>query len=869
MIPESREARAAGDGTYVELIPIPETVAPFALGNGVTPARRERVRVDGRFFARGNSPLRINGVTYGPFASNSRNEAFPEPDRALADLRQMQAAGTNSVRTYYSPPGWLLELCDAEGFSVLVDVPWAKHVCFLEDETAQREARRAVRQAVEHGQRHSCVLGYSIGNEIPPDVVRWHGADRVERFLRELSDVGKQADPDCLLTYSNFPPTEYLDLSFLDFATFNVYLHDPDAFAAYLLRLQNIAGERPLLLGEVGMDTLRHGEEAQAGFLEGHLREALLLGVAGAFVFSWTDDWFTGGYRIEDWAFGITRADRTPKRSYYAVGDVFGMPISGLLPRTPRISVVVCSYNGGRTLEQCLRSLNDLDYPDYEVLLVDDGSTDNTREIAALFPEVRAIHQTNQGLSAARNVGLHAATGEIVAYTDSDCFADPSWLTHLVYQFDRTSAAAVGGPNLTPEDGTLAACIAAAPGQPIHVLETDELAEHIPGCNMAFRREALVGIGGFDPVYRKAGDDVDACWRLQESGGRIFFATGAFVWHHRRQTPKTYLRQQAGYGEAEALLRVNHPERFNSLGAGKWRGVYYGATLTGLRLSKRSIFRGRFGGGLFQCVYQATPAHWAMLPGTLEWHLAAGLAAMAVPAAAGWWVVPAGMLALSATVAGLQAAQACLPRHHDGFKSRLVVAALCYAQPLVRSWWRYRTRFQTLRRGREPVNGCESHGLPPTGTKTVEYWTERWTERTELLSGLVEWLREQGWMPVVSSGWSEWDLENPVTPWTIVRIQTAQEDHGSGRLLRVRYRLLPTEYLSMLTGVSALAGLLAIATQSWPITVCALAGAAAAAGLWIHCTRHAGRIAAGVEAVAVRMGFVKADRTLTRRKDAQ
>src|SRR5205085_5035047 len=132
------------------------------------------------------------------------------------------------------------------------------------------------------------------------------------------------------------------------------------------------------------------------------------------------------------------------------------------------------AYNGGRTLEQCLLSLGRLDYPDYEVVVVDDGSTDDTRAILARFPGVRAVHQPNRGLSTARNVGLQAATGEVIAYTDSDCFADPDWLTHLVHQLQRTGAAGVGGPNLSPDDGRLAACVAASPGQPTHVLESDQ-----------------------------------------------------------------------------------------------------------------------------------------------------------------------------------------------------------------------------------------------------------------------------------------------------------------------------------------------------------------------------------------------------------
>src|SRR5262249_54772563 len=190
---------------------------------------------------------------------------------------------------------------------------------------------------------------------------------------------------------------------------------------------------------------------------------------------------------------------------------------------------------------------------------------------------------------------------------------------------------------------------------------------------------------GFDPVYRRAGDDVDVCWRLQQAGHWITFAPGAFVWHHRRQNPRAYLRQQAGYGEAEALLRFKHPDKFNGRGDGKWRGVLYGTSLRGLRLSEAVVYRGTFGTGLFQCLYRPAPAHWAMLPCTLEWHLVAAVVALAAlfwPP--GWWAVAA-MLALSVVVAAVQAVQAHLPREHDGFRSRLLVAALCYVQPLVRS----------------------------------------------------------------------------------------------------------------------------------------------------------------------------------------
>jgi GT2 family glycosyltransferase len=824
------------------------------------------VRVDGKFLVRGNRRVRVQGVTYGPFAPDHQGEQFPTPRRVAEDFACMRAAGINSVRAYHIPPEWFLDLADEHGMLVFVDVPWSKHLCFLEGKRARGEARRRVHTAAQCGRNHPCLLAYSIGNEIPPDIVRWHGVGRIERFLAELRDVARQGDPHGLVTYACYPSTEYLDLSFLDFVTFNVYLHDPETFRRYLFRLQNLVGDKPLLLGEIGMDSLRHGEIGQADFLANHAREAVLMGLVGTFAFSWTDDWHTGGHQIEDWAFGITRADRSPKAAYHALREVFEATPAGLLAAAPRVSVVVCTHNGGRTLEQCLNSLRRLDYPAYEVIVVNDGSTDDTASILARFSEVRAIHQPNRGLSVARNVGLRAAAGSVVAYTDDDCFVDPDWLTHLVYQLERSGAAAVGGPNLSPEDGRVAACVSAAPGQPTHVLESEQVAEHIPGCNMAFRREALEAVKGFDPQFVRAGDDVDLCWRLQHAGLWITFAPGAFVWHHRRQNPRAYLRQQAGYGEAEALLRFKHPEKFNGWGNGKWRGMMYGDSLRGLRFSDGIIYRGTFGTGLFQCLYQPGTAHWAMLPSTFEWHATAALVALLAFFFSFAWFVVAFMLGLSLGVAALQAAQARLAPEHDSLRSRLLIMALCYAQPLVRSWSRYRTRAFAPYPSREPSEVPDHPGepLPITGTHSAAYWTEEGYDRTELLALIIAYLTEHGWGKTIDSGWSDWDLEIYCHAWTVVQVSTAQEEHGEGkRLIRIRYRLRTDGSAKVLGGLVVFTSLLGVGwlTQSAVVETSLFFAACGALGfvwscLWWAGTRRAALAVGVVDAAAKDLNLI-------------
>ena len=826
---------------------------------------RCRWRVDGRFLARGATKAVPRGVTYGPFPPNTRGEPFPEPDQARGDFRLMQRAGLDAIRTYVVPPEWLVAAAEEAEIGLLMDVPWSKHLCFLDSGRARREAREAVRRAAELGGRFANVIGYSVGNEIPTDVVRWHGAAGIRRFVGTLADVARQADPAGLVTYASFPPTEYLELPCLDFVTFNVYLHDAGAFRRYLLRLQNLVGDRPVVLGELGMDSLRHGDAEQAAFLAGHLREAALLGLAGTFVFSWTDLWHTGGHLIEDWQFGITRADRTPKPAFEAVASVAVTEPARLLPRHPRVSVVVCSYNGAATLAECLESLGRLRYPDYEVILVDDGSSDDTPAIAARFPAVRTIRQENRGLSEARNVGLRAATGAIVAYTDSDCYADPDWLTHLVHQLEATGADAAGGPNLSPDDGWLAACVGACPGQPTHVLESDQVAEHIPGCNMAYRRGPLEQIGGFDPQFVRAGDDVDVCWRLQQAGRWITFAPAAFVWHHRRQTPKAYLRQQAGYGEAEALLRFKHPEKFNGRNAWKWRGVLYGAALHGVRLRQPLIHRGTFGTGLFQCLYTAPTAHWAMIPTTLEWHLAAALVAINAfawrPAAA----IAAAMLGLSVLVAVMQAAQATLPQRFGGLRQRATVAVLCYLQPLVRSLAHYRGRLSRY----ASIEARPSEGRTgwrwPWGRATRAYWGETWGERPEVVKRTVAELIDGRWGVILDTGWADWDAEIFGHPWTCVRVMSAQEEHGEGkRLVRLRYRFGPT-WLGW-TVLAVMGASVGLAAALEPGVAVVLGGTAAVAVVWTagRGGRLAARIRDAFDRNARALGLIPCDRRTER-----
>src|SRR5918911_293546 len=596
---------------------------------------------------------------------------YHSPDVVERDFAQMAANGLNAVRTYTVPPRWLLDAAQRHGLRVMVGLPWEQHVAFLDDQTRVRSIEERVRAGVRACAGHPALLGYTIGNEIPAAMVRWYGHRRVARFLKRLYQAAKAEDPDGLVTYVNYPSTEYLQLPFVDFVCFNVYLESQERLDAYLARLQNLAGERPLVLAEIGLDSRRHGPEAQARALDWQVRTAFAAGCAGVFVFAWTDEWYRGGQDIEDWDFGLTDRERQPKPALAAVREAYAaVPFPRALP-WPRVSVVVCTYNGARTLGECLDGLAQLEYPDYEVIVVDDGSTDSTAAITREY-DVRLIRTENRGLSAARNTGLEAATGEIIAYLDDDARPDAHWLTYLAATFLRTTHAAVGGPNIPPPgDGPIAECVANAPGGPIHVLLSDREAEHLPGCNMAFRKASLQAIGGFDPQFRAAGDDVDVGWRLQQQGWRLGFNSAAMVWHHRRNSVRAYWKQQQGYGKAEALLERKWPEKYNGAGHLTWAGRLYGKGLTRtLGYRRERIYHGVCGTGLFQSLYQPAAPTVASLPLMPEWHL--GTVVLAVLSAFGaLWpplllALPLLVLALGASLvqAGLSVAQASFPSAH-------------------------------------------------------------------------------------------------------------------------------------------------------------------------------------------------------------
>ncbi len=789
----------------------------------------ERIRPRAKFFFAGDEKFFLKGVTYGPFRPNADGDFLPTPQRAAQDFELMRELGVNIIRIYHVPPPWFLDVCRDHGIRVIISIPWAEHVEFLNNSKIRRQIVKTIREAVARNKGHEAIFAYLVGNEIPTTMVRWLGAKRVTYFVEHLINVAREVDPAPMYSYASYPPTEYLLPSNVDFYTFNVYLERRPDFERYLARLQNLAEDKPLIMGEFGMDTMRKGEDAQAEVLDWHFDCVVLGGAAGTIFFSWTDEWFTGGSEIEDWEFGLVTRDRKPKKSFHVLKKKLG----GEGPTTkrvalksyPLVSIIVCSYNGGKTLKECLESLDLLNYPNYEIVLVDDGSKDNTQDLVATFEVNRVIRATaegrtlppfmnivqpNMGLSYARNAGAHASKGEVIAYTDSDCMADPDWLYYLIGTLLSGDYCGVGGPNISPPAvNWVQAAVSAAPGGPSHVLLTDVVAEHIPGCNMAFHRWAFMSIGGFDTEYRKAGDDVDFCWRLQTNGGVIAFSPSAIVWHYRRFTLQAFRKQQEGYGEAESMLRFKHLIFFGPTGTAKWKGQIYGAPRFTWLLNRPVIYHGVFGQGLFQSIYPTPQSDVAAYVSSIEWVALTAFIFLLSIAFPSLRIVPYLMFGSTFLVALSYMIHARIEPKYDTVLARLLVTFLAFRQPLVRGWARYFTWLKYKQTPQAVIARPEASLQVSTrgSISKLNFWNETGTGREKLLEEVFAVLETEDWRYSADTGWKDWDVQIYGNQFWSICLSTVTEYHGGPKCLtrvRLKYKPVVTTVLLNVVALSVL-----------------------------------------------------------------
>jgi hypothetical protein len=416
-------------------------------------------------------------------------------------------------------------------------------------------------------------------------------------------------------------------------------------------------------------------------------------------------------------------------------------------------------------------------------------------------------------------------------------------LYYLAVFFRDTKHAAVGGPNVAPiYSDTIADCVDNAPGGPIHVLITDENAEHLPGCNLAVRKSCLEVVGGFDSTFRVAGDDVDLCWRLRERGWSLGFSPGALVFHHRRHTIKDYWRQQSGYGKAEALLERKWPEKYNSAGHHTFAGYVYGKGMVHVLFRRTLIYYGFGGFAPFQSLYERGPRTLGTLPLMPEWYLLIAFCIALSTLGLTWkplllLAAPIGAAALvlsltQAIVGGLDASFHTASRPGLARAWRRCFTAFLHAlQPLARLSGRISCGLTMWRR-----RGAPGVAIPRPRSSAV--WTKDWQAPEERLARILRALQSERAVIQYGGDHDRWDLEVVGGMFGSVRMLMAVEDHGGGNQL-VRIRSWPrgrsaaaalAGLLAALTVLSALDGSWLVSTVLGSTLVCLVWNALAQAG---------------------------------------
>src|SRR5260221_13062440 len=153
------------------------------------------IRVRAKFFFEAEKKWFIKGVTYGPFAPDAKGDFVGDPEKARRDFALMQELGMNLLRIYHVPPRWFLDLARDFGLRVLISIPWAEHIEFLNNRKMRRQIVETIREGVARNKGHDAIFGYYVGNEIPFAMVRWLGARRVIEFVEQLINLARETDP--------------------------------------------------------------------------------------------------------------------------------------------------------------------------------------------------------------------------------------------------------------------------------------------------------------------------------------------------------------------------------------------------------------------------------------------------------------------------------------------------------------------------------------------------------------------------------------------------------------------------------------------------------------------------------------------------
>ncbi len=230
----------------------------------------------------------------------------------------------------------------------------------------------------------------------------------------------------------------------------------------------------------------------------------------------------------------------------------------------PFVSIIVAAYDSEKTIDKCIEALYALDYPKYEIVIVDNISQDKTAEIVKKY-DVTYIREKKKGWPAARNTRIAYSKARYVANIDADCFASPKWLSNLMTAFNDENIGCIVGKTLVEQGKTLAQRYYAS-SDPFGIEHKIGKTDFVPwgGGNNAMVREAFFKAGGYDSDRFTSGADMEFHIRLEkEFGHKTIYAPEAIIYHEARGSLREFFTVASKYAH-DGFLRSRTEEMKNT-----------------------------------------------------------------------------------------------------------------------------------------------------------------------------------------------------------------------------------------------------------------------------------------------------------------
>ncbi len=228
------------------------------------------------------------------------------------------------------------------------------------------------------------------------------------------------------------------------------------------------------------------------------------------------------------------------------------------------VSVIIPAFNAEKTIGSCLASLMDQDYSrEYEIIVVDDGSTDSTPDIVSQYERAELIRQKNAGPAAARNKGASVAGGEIILFTDSDCVPEGDWISEMLGPFEESrEVAGVKGAYKTHQQEITARFVQLEYEDKYNYMLKDKFIDFIDTYSAGFRKNIFLEMKGYDTAFPVAcAEDVELSYRMSNKGHKMVFNPDAVVYHTHPDSLMDYLKKKYKFAYWRMLALKKNPDK--------------------------------------------------------------------------------------------------------------------------------------------------------------------------------------------------------------------------------------------------------------------------------------------------------------------